>query len=54
MRFRVEFTVEIDAQDRDEAYSEGVNSVEGFPPTGVEVQCLIDGVSYPAPGDERA
>lgn len=42
----VVFTVEVDTEDRDEAYSIAAASVEGFPPKGVEVQCYIDGRQY--------
>jgi hypothetical protein len=46
MKITVVFTVVVDAEDKDQAYTLAVDSVEGFPPPGVEVQCRVDGKEY--------
>lgn len=40
-KWRVVFTVEVEAESEEAAYSEAASAVEGFPPQGVEVKCDI-------------
>jgi hypothetical protein len=37
-RWRVVFTVEVEAESEEAAYSDAAHAVEGFPPQGVEVE----------------
>lgn len=50
MRYRVTFTVELEADDDQAAERHAADAVEGFPPPGVEVQSHVAQIEEDTPG----